>query len=77
MILPDVLWMARGGLLDWVSAALRVGVSVVLLLMGWWFYRSFARIGGVLWRGGRALPPRMHGHKVQKLGMQEPSGGNV
>ncbi|MBZ5654386.1 MAG: O-antigen polysaccharide polymerase Wzy family protein [Acidobacteriia bacterium] len=50
MILPDVLWMARGALLDWASASIRVGVSLVLLLMGWWLYRTISRISGVLWQ---------------------------
>jgi oligosaccharide repeat unit polymerase len=48
MILPDVLWMSRGGLLDWISAAVRVVISVLLLGVGWCFYRALARIGGVL-----------------------------
>jgi oligosaccharide repeat unit polymerase len=50
MILPDVLLMPRGGLLDWVSASLRVGISVLLLVAGWYFYRALARIGGILLR---------------------------
>jgi len=56
MILPDVLWMARGGLLDWISAALRVAISVLLLTIGWGFYRTAARIGDVLWRGSDVAP---------------------
>jgi oligosaccharide repeat unit polymerase len=48
MILPDMLLMPRGGLLDWVSAALRVALSVLLLLAGWYFYRAAGRIGGIL-----------------------------
>ncbi len=55
MILPDVLWMSRGGLLDWVSAALRVGISVLLLLVEWWLYRAITRVGGVLWRSNSTL----------------------
>jgi hypothetical protein len=50
MILPDVLWMARGGLLDWVSSSLRVAISMVLLLAGWWLYKTIARMGCVLWQ---------------------------
>jgi O-antigen polysaccharide polymerase Wzy-like protein len=50
MILPDVLWMARGGLLDWASSAMRVGISVVLLLAGWWPYKAIGRMGCILWR---------------------------
>lgn len=51
MILPEVLLMPRGGLLDWVSASMRVGISVVLLLAGWYLYRGLARIGCILWQG--------------------------
>jgi hypothetical protein len=72
MILPDVLWMARGGLLDWVSASVRVGISVLLLLMGWCLYQTIARIGGVLWRSNYALNQEM-----RELGMHELSGGNA
>ncbi|MBZ5664865.1 MAG: O-antigen polysaccharide polymerase Wzy family protein [Acidobacteriia bacterium] len=64
MILPDVLWMPRGGLLDWVSASLRVGISVLLLLLGWYFYRALARIGCVLWRDYSAVD-----HRVPTLGI--------
>jgi hypothetical protein len=49
MILPDVLLMPRGGLMEWVSASLRVGISVLLLVAGWYFYRVIARIGVILW----------------------------
>jgi hypothetical protein len=55
LVLPDVLWMARGGLLDWASAAIRVGISVVLLLVGWWLYRAAGRLASVLWRDDGAL----------------------
>jgi oligosaccharide repeat unit polymerase len=55
LVLPDVLWMARGGLLDWVSASIRVGISVVLLLVGWWLYRAAARLASVLWRNDGAF----------------------
>jgi hypothetical protein len=48
MILPDILLMPRGGLLDWVSASLRVAISVLLLSGGWYCYRAVARIGGIL-----------------------------
>lgn len=54
LILPDVLWMSRGGLLDWVSAALRVGLSLVLLLAGWWLYQALAHFIGLLGRDGYA-----------------------
>ena len=55
MILPDMLLMPRGGLLDWVSASLRVGLSVLLLLAGWYCYRAASRIGDILLQqdGGR------------------------
>lgn len=57
--LPDILLMPRGGLLDWVSASFRVGISVFLLLAGWHLYRAVARVGGTLWRGNTApCPPR-------------------
>jgi hypothetical protein len=52
MILPDVLWMARGGLLGWLSALVRVGISGSLMIVGWWGYKSAVSIGGVLWRNG-------------------------
>jgi len=55
MILPDMLLMPRGGLLDWVSASLRVGISVVLLLAGWYFYRAIARITDIL-LGSNGVP---------------------
>jgi len=73
MILPDVLLMPRGGLLDWVSAALRVGLSVLLLLAGWYFYQAVARIGRVLsetnCRRAPKLPP-------QRLAIEGLLGGN-
>jgi oligosaccharide repeat unit polymerase len=59
MILPDMLLMPRGGLLDWVSASLRVALSVLLLLAGWYCYRTASRIGGIL------LEP--DGERVPKL----------
>lgn len=49
MILPDLLWMPRCGLLEWMSAALRGACSILLLAMGWFFYRVLLRIGEVLW----------------------------
>jgi len=76
MILPDVLWMARGGLLDWVSASVRVGISILLLLVGWCLYKGIARIGGVLWHGNFTLEDGMPGAGMQKLATQEFSGGN-
>jgi oligosaccharide repeat unit polymerase len=52
MILPDILLMPRGGLLDWVSASLRVALSVLLLLVGWYLYRAVARISTILGEAG-------------------------
>jgi oligosaccharide repeat unit polymerase len=54
MILPDLLWMPRGGLLDWASAALRVSISFLLLAAGWCVYRTLARMGSLLWQGRNA-----------------------
>jgi hypothetical protein len=48
LILPDILLMPRGGLLDWVSASLRAALSVLLLAMGWYCYRAMAGIGSIL-----------------------------
>ncbi|MGD0790748.1 MAG: O-antigen polysaccharide polymerase Wzy [Terriglobales bacterium] len=59
MILPDVLFMARGGLLEWVSVSVRVGISVLLLRMGWSLYQTIVRIGCVLWQSDYALDHRM------------------
>jgi hypothetical protein len=42
MVLPDVLSMPRGQLLDWVSVLVRNGISVGLLVVGWKFYQVFA-----------------------------------
>ncbi|MFZ0816984.1 MAG: O-antigen polysaccharide polymerase Wzy [Candidatus Sulfotelmatobacter sp.] len=52
MILPDILLMPRGGLLDWVSASLRVAISLLLLVGGWYFYRVVARIAAILGEAG-------------------------
>jgi hypothetical protein len=78
MILPDVFWMSRGGLLDWVSASLRVGISVLLLLVGWWLYQAMIRVGGALWRPnstGCGVMRKVMREKVR--GMRELSGGNA
>ena len=50
MILPDVLWMTRAGLLDWVSGCMRTAVSLALLGLGWGLYRSVACAGSLLRR---------------------------
>ncbi len=58
MILPDILLMPRGGLLDWVSAWLRVAISLLLLVGGWYFYRTVTRIGAILGQAGGGIDPR-------------------
>jgi hypothetical protein len=50
MILPDVLWITRAGLLDWVSGCMRTTVSLFLLGLGWGVYRGVARMGSLLGR---------------------------
>jgi hypothetical protein len=50
MILPDVLWITRAGLLDWVSGCMRTTVSLLLLGLGWGVYRGVARMGSLLGR---------------------------
>jgi hypothetical protein len=40
VLLPDLLWMPRAGLLNWVSASLRNAIVVSALLVGWKLYRS-------------------------------------
>ena len=39
MILPEILGMPRGQLLDWFSVLLRSAISIALLGLGWAFYR--------------------------------------
>ena len=38
MVLPDVLGMPRGQLLDWLSVLLRSSISILLLFLGWELY---------------------------------------
>jgi hypothetical protein len=76
MILPDLLLMPRGGLLDWASASLRVGISLFLLLAGWGFYRAIARIGGILWGSNWALDHRVPKSPMQILATEELFGGS-
>ncbi|MGA9566601.1 MAG: O-antigen polysaccharide polymerase Wzy [Candidatus Korobacteraceae bacterium] len=38
MMLPDIVRMPRGGLLDWVSVLVRNGLSVLLIFVGWRCY---------------------------------------
>jgi oligosaccharide repeat unit polymerase len=77
MILPDVLWMARGGLLDCVSASVRVGISVLMLVVGWYLYKTSARIGGVLWRGNLVPDLDMQKPGRQKCVIRELHGENA
>jgi O-antigen polysaccharide polymerase Wzy len=76
MILPDMLLMPRGGLLDWVSASLRVGISVLLLLAGWYFYRAIARVGSILWANNFVPGWRAQRLHPQIPAFEELSGGN-
>jgi hypothetical protein len=39
MILPDIAFMPRGGLLDWLSVFARNAISILLLALGWRLYR--------------------------------------
>ncbi|MFI5117482.1 MAG: O-antigen polysaccharide polymerase Wzy, partial [Terriglobales bacterium] len=39
MILPDIAFMPRGGLLDWLSVFTRNAISILLLALGWRLYR--------------------------------------
>jgi hypothetical protein len=40
MMLPEVLLMPRGQLLDWLSVLLRSAISIGILALGWILYRS-------------------------------------
>jgi hypothetical protein len=44
MLLPDILLMPKGQLLDWVSVLLRNGASIALLWIGWRVYRLLLSI---------------------------------
>jgi len=44
MTLPDVLLMPRGQLLDWLSVLVRNGISIILLVTGWWVFRVLTSI---------------------------------
>jgi hypothetical protein len=39
MMLPEVLLMPRGQLLDWLSVLLRSAISIAILALGWVVYR--------------------------------------
>src|SRR5438445_11875037 len=49
MILPALRLTRRGGLMDWISASRRVGISVILLAPEWYFSQAIARIASLLW----------------------------
>lgn len=57
MILPDVIIMPRGNLLDWLSVLLRTAISIGILALGWIFYRSLS------W-----LRPTPHGDGIAPAG---------
>ena len=40
MIMPVVILMPRGQLLDWVSDLLKTAISVAMLWFGWLIYRT-------------------------------------
>jgi|SRR5271166_345550 len=56
MVLPDFLQMPRGQLLDWVSALLRNGISMVLLALGWGLYSFLTSIRKTPANNGLFLP---------------------
>ncbi len=57
MVLPEVVWMPRGSILGWASAAARSAISILLLAMGWRLYQflcSFQRAStGVVDQAGK------------------------
>jgi uncharacterized membrane protein YccC len=40
MVMPEVILMPRGQLLDWLSVLLRSAVSIVILVFCWLLYRT-------------------------------------
>jgi hypothetical protein len=75
MILPDVLWMPRGCLLEWISASVRLALSVVLLLMGWWLYKTTFQIWWVLSHSTNTLS---QGHnRIEETVTTKLSGANA
>lgn len=44
MMLPEILLMPRGDLLGWLSVLSRTVLSVILLAIGWFFYRLLADV---------------------------------
>jgi oligosaccharide repeat unit polymerase len=40
LVLPEVLWMVRGGLLEWMSTLLRDCLPMAALVLGWTLYRE-------------------------------------
>ena len=46
MILPDIIAMPRGMMLDWMSVLLRVALYILVLACGWYVYRLFVWVKG-------------------------------
>ena len=46
MILPDIIAMPRGMMLDWMSVLLRVALYILVLACGWYVYRLFVWLKG-------------------------------
>jgi len=44
MMLPEIILMPRGGLLDWISFLVRNGISLLILYLGWKFYTLLTSI---------------------------------
>lgn len=57
LTLPEVLFMPRGALLDWVSALFRNAISIALLWMGWKVYALLTSIRGFSRRPEICVPP--------------------
>ena len=55
MVLPDILIMPRNGLLDWMSALLRSGVAILVLVVGWQLYSFIFPSDNT--PAGQGLPP--------------------
>jgi hypothetical protein len=50
MILPDITFMPRGGLLDWLSVLARNAISIFLLILGWHLFRLVDQHAVNTWR---------------------------
>jgi hypothetical protein len=46
MILPDIIAMPRGMMLDWMSVLLRVTLYILVLACGWYIYRLLVWLKG-------------------------------